>query len=154
MNSAERVIITHSMTAENLPKIYLYRRIVQAKLFIDRNYQENIDAGEIADEAHYSKFHFIRTFKSIYGKTPHQYLTAVRIEKAKEMLESGRSVTEACFSVGFDSLGSFTVLFKRRSGLTPSEYRRGKLERKGRMLDKPLSFIPGCFVEQMNRASK
>ena len=137
------------MQAENLPKFNLYRRIVQAKLFIDRNYAENIDARDIADEACYSKFHFIRTFKSIYGKTPHQYLTAVRIEQAKHLLESGTSVTDACFSVGFDSLGSFTVLFKRRTGFTPSEYRRAKIERKQQMLEKPLRFVPACFIEQI-----
>ncbi|HVE56742.1 MAG TPA: AraC family transcriptional regulator [Pyrinomonadaceae bacterium] len=134
---------------ENLPKIYLYRRIVQAKLFIDSNYAESIDAGKIADEACYSKFHFIRTFKSIYGKTPHQYLTAVRIEKAKGLLETGTSVTETCFSVGFDSLGSFITLFKRRAGLTPSEYRQSKLQRKQQIIEKPLSFVPGCFAAQI-----
>lgn len=139
------------MPIENLPKIYLYRRIVQAKLFIDRNFEESIDADNIADEARYSKFHFIRTFKSIYGKTPHQYLTTVRIEKAKELLETGTSVTEACFSVGFDSPGSFTRLFKRRAGLTPSEYRRRKFGRKQRMIESPLSFVPGCFAEQITR---
>jgi AraC-type DNA-binding domain-containing proteins len=93
------------MSIKLLPKADLYRRIVQAKLFIDNNYAGRIDAGEIADEACYSKFHFIRTFKSIYGKTPHQYLTAVRVEKAKAMLEDDASVTEACFAVGFDSVG-------------------------------------------------
>ncbi len=147
MNNAEEVNFNKRMSAENLPKIYLYRRIVQAKLFIDRNYQENIDAGEIADEACYSKFHFIRTFKSIYGKTPHQYLIAVRIEKAKELLEVESSVTDACFSVGFDSLGSFVTLFKRRIGLTPSEYRRRKLERRKQIIERPLSFVPCCFAE-------
>ncbi len=151
INNAERVIISNPMSIENLPKIYLYRRIVQAKLFIDRNYEESIDAGEIADEACYSKFHFIRTFKSIYGKTPHQYLTSVRIEKAKELLETGTSVTEACFSVGFDSLGSFITLFKRRAEITPSEYRRRKLERKRQIIERPLSFVPGCFAEQIIR---
>jgi AraC-like DNA-binding protein len=134
------------MSINDLPKVDLYRRIVQAKLFIDSNYAERIDAEEIADEACYSKFHFIRTFKSIYGRTPHQYLTHVRIERAKKLLEQGVSVTEACFAVGFDSLASFTSLFKRRVGVTPSEYQRRQLERKAEIKKEPLRFIPGCFA--------
>jgi AraC-like DNA-binding protein len=136
------------VTAEQFPKLDLYRRIVQAKLFIDGHYAERIDAGEIADEACYSKFHFIRTFSSIYGKTPHQYLTAVRVDKAKELLESGASVTDACFGVGFDSLGSFTGLFKRREGITPSAYQQQRLARKVEIKEEPLRFIPGCFADQ------
>jgi AraC-like DNA-binding protein len=134
------------MADETLPKLDLYRRIVQAKLFIDDNYASKIDAGEIAGEACYSKFHFIRTFKSIYGKTPHQYLTGVRVERAKELLERGVSVTDVCFAVGFDSLGSFIGLFKRRAGVTPSEYQRQRLDRKAAIEKEPLSFIPGCFA--------
>jgi AraC-like DNA-binding protein len=68
---------------ENFPKIYLYKRIVQAKLFIDARFSDNIDLHNIADEACFSKFHFIRLFKTVYGKTPHQYLKQVRIENAK-----------------------------------------------------------------------
>ena len=138
------------MSIEFSPKADLYRRIVQAKMFMDNNYAESIDASEIADEACYSKFHFIRTFKSIYGNTPHQYLTAVRVEKAKAMLEQDVSVTEACFAVGFDSLGSFAGLFKRRVGLTPSEYQRKQLERKAEIRREPLKFIPGCFAAQFS----
>jgi AraC-like DNA-binding protein len=138
------------MSTEMLPKLDLYRRIVQAKLFIDSNFAEAVDAGEIADHACYSKFHFIRTFKSIYGRTPHQYLTHVRVERAKEMLEQGVSVTETCFAVGFDSLGSFTGLFKRRTGLTPSEYQRQRLERRAQIKKEPLRFIPGCFAMQFH----
>ena len=67
---------------ETYPKIYLYRRIVQAKLYIDKNYSENIDLENIAGEANFSKFHFIRQFKKIYGKTPYKYLMHTRIEKA------------------------------------------------------------------------
>jgi AraC-like DNA-binding protein len=138
------------MPAESLPKLDLYRRIVQAKLFIDDNFAEPIDAGDIADEACYSKFHFIRTVKSIYGRTPHQHLTHVRVEKAKVMLEEGASVTETCFAVGFDSLGSFTGLFKRRVGFTPSAYRQQQLERKEEIRKEPLRFIPGCFAMQFS----
>ena len=141
------------MPAENLPKLDLYRRIVQAKLFIDDNFAEPIDAGDIADEACYSKFHFIRTFKTIYGRTPHQHLTHVRVEKAKEMLELGTSVTDTCFAVGFDSLGSFTRLFKSRVGFTPSEYQRQQIERKEQIRQEPLRFIPGCFAMQVSNNS-
>jgi len=141
------------MPAETLPKLDLYRRIVQAKLFIDDNFAEPIDAGDIADEACYSKFHFIRTFKIIYGRTPHQHLTHVRVEKAKEMLELGTSVTDTCFAVGFDSLGSFTRLFKSRVGFTPSEYQRQQIERKEQIRQEPLRFIPGCFAMQVSNNS-
>ena len=141
------------MPAETLPKLDLYRRIVQAKLFIDDNFAEPIDAGDIADEACYSKFHFIRTFKTIYGRTPHQHLTHVRVEKAKDMLELGTSVTDTCFAVGFDSLGSFTRLFKTRVGFTPSEYQRQQIERKEQIRQEPLRFIPGCFAMQVSNNS-
>ena len=141
------------MPAETLPKLDLYRRIVQAKLFIDDNFAEPIDAGDIADEACYSKFHFIRTFKTIYGRTPRQHLTHVRVEKAKEMLELGTSVTDTCFAVGFDSLGSFTRLFKSRVGFTPSEYQRQQIERKEQIRQEPLRFIPGCFAMQVSNNS-
>lgn len=63
------------MKKDQYPKMYLYKRIVQAKLYIDNHYANNIDLNDISDEAYFSKFHFIRLFKSIYGKTPHQYLT-------------------------------------------------------------------------------
>ena len=138
------------MSIDSLPKLDFYRRIVQAKLFIDQNYAEQIDAGEIADEACYSKFHFIRTFKNIYGRTPHQYLTHVRIERAKVLLEQGVSVTESCFAVGFDSLSSFTSLFKRRAGVTPSDFQKRQLQRKVEIKKEPLKFIPGCFAEHLN----
>jgi AraC-like DNA-binding protein len=136
------------MSKEEYQKVYLYRRIVQAKLFIDHNYGGNIDVDNIADEAFFSKFHFIRLFKKIYGKTPHQYLTFVRIEKAMELLQEDKCVSEACNSVGFESLSSFSGLFKRFVGVTPSAFLAQQQQRKLQISKTPLLFVPGCFAYQ------
>ncbi|HUS03703.1 MAG TPA: AraC family transcriptional regulator [Chitinophagaceae bacterium] len=129
------------------PKIYLYKRVVQAKLFIDCHYNDNIDLGNIADEAYFSKFHFIRLFKTIYGSTPHQYLIKVRIENAKELLQKDLSVTDACFEVGFDSVSSFSGLFKRYTRISPSGYQQQYKKRQEQIKTTPLHFIPHCFAE-------
>jgi AraC-like DNA-binding protein len=136
------------MSNEAYPKIYLYRRLVQAKLFIDRRYAEKIDLDSIADEAYFSKFHFIRAFKTVYLKTPHQYLISVRIERAMELLKTGIPVADVCYAVGFESLSSFSGLFRRMAGITPSEFLGRHQKLKSRMLQSPLTFIPGCFAEK------
>ncbi len=133
---------------ETYPKIYLYKRIVQAKLFIDTHFCNNIDLDNIADEACFSKFHFIRLFKTIYRNTPHQYLTRVRIENAKTFLKKGISVTETCYNVGFDSVSSFTGLFKQYTKLSPSAYQQQYNKRQQEIKRAPLQFIPNCFAEQ------
>ena len=136
------------MTIEQYPKVYLYKRIIQAKLFIDDNYRDKIDLDNISDEASFSKFHFIRLFKTIYGKSPHQYLTTVRIEKAIQLLREDRPVTEVCFSVGFDSLSSFSGLFKRMVGLSPSSYVTQQQQMKAQIHKTPLAFVPSCYAIQ------
>ncbi|MEO5685127.1 MAG: AraC family transcriptional regulator [Chitinophagaceae bacterium] len=136
------------MTTDNYPKNYLYRRIVQAKLFIDASYPDKIEINNIADEAYFSRFHFIRLFKQIYGKTPHQYLTAVRIENAVKLFEQGQSISTVCFSVGFESLSSFSGLFKRLVGIAPSVFLAQAQYRKQAITAQPLQYIPGCFAYQ------
>src|SRR3954470_6267088 len=111
---------------DTYPKQYLYRQIVRAKLFIAENYATRIDLANIADEACFSKFHFVRLFRTIYGRTPHQYLTDVRVRAAKELLRSGATVARSCYSVGFDSISSFTGLFKRRVGMAPAAFQRAE----------------------------
>jgi AraC-like DNA-binding protein len=130
------------------PKIYLYRRIVQSKLFIDKYYSGKIHLERIAGEAYFSKFHFIRLFKKIYGKTPHQYLSSVRMERSKELLREGTPVTETCFAVGFESVASFTTLFKRTVGQTPSTYQARQHQLDEEIHTKPLHHIPFCFAER------
>src|SRR5471030_2310888 len=136
------------MQQQPYPKIYLYRRIVYAKLFIDRNFAEKIDLNNIADEAFFSKFHFIRLFNTIFKKTPHQYLSHVRIEKAKDLLKTEMSVTQVCYAVGFESPSSFTGLFKRVTGQTPALYRSLQHQKKKEIAKTPLKFIPNCFAEK------
>jgi AraC-like DNA-binding protein len=142
------------MTTELYPKVYLYRRIVQAKLFIDANYADNLDLDNISDEACFSKFHFIRLFKKIYGKTPHQYLTVVRIEKAKMLLRNEIPVSEVCYAVGFESLSSFSGLFRRFTGLAPSEYGKQQQQLKAQIVKTPLQFVPGCFADKNGWSGK
>lgn len=133
---------------DDYPKVYLYRRVVQAKLFIDTHFAEPIDLDNIADEAYFSKFHFLRLFKKVYGKAPHQYLQTVRIEKAMHLLRSGAGVSEACHKVGFESVSSFSGLFKRLVGVSPSAYWQQQQEIKALILQAPLQYVPGCFAKK------
>jgi AraC-like DNA-binding protein len=135
------------MTKELYPKVYLYRRIVRAKLFIDEKYAENIDLENIADEAFFSKFHFIRLFKKTYAKTPHQYLTFVRIERSKLLLQGDRPIAAICYEVGFDSVSTFTGLFKRIVGETPSAYQNRQAMIRNEIQTVPLKHVPNCFAE-------
>jgi AraC-like DNA-binding protein len=92
-----------------------------------------------------STFHFIRAFRAHSGRTPHQYLREKRIERAKELLiTTPMPVTEICDAVGFQSLGSFSSLFRRVTGETPAAFRAAR-RRSVR--------IPACFV-RMYRADR
>ena len=101
----------------------IYQRIIAAKIFIDENYQEPINLDLISQQAFLSRFHFHRLFRQVYRRTPQQYITRKRLDKAKILLSENRPVTEVCNEVGFESIGSFSWLFRRRFGLSPSEFR-------------------------------
>jgi AraC-like DNA-binding protein len=147
-SNAGITILNLKQEQETYPRFYLYNRIVKAKLFIDKNFGEKIDLDQIADEAYFSKFHFVRLFKSIYGKAPHQYLIQVRIDNARKLLQANVSVTDTCYIIGFESISSFSALFKKCEGKTPSDYQQEYFLRQQRMKVKPLAFIPNCFAEQ------
>ena len=134
------------MQTGDYPKFYLYRRLVQAKLFIDQHFTAKINLNAIADEAYFSKYHFIRLFKTSYGYTPHQYLTKLRIEKARLLLSKpGLSVEQVGYAVGFESLYSFSLLFKKQVGQTPTQFRQYSLDRHRRLHLEPRVFIPSCL---------
>ena len=132
---------------EQYEKIYLYQRIVRAKLFIDSCYADNINLDNISDQAHFSKFHFIRLFKSIYGKTPKHYLVKIRMVNAQILLAKGHSVLETCALVGFDSPTSFTGAFKKIVGQVPSKFQKEQIMKQDAIRATPLLFVPNCFAE-------
>jgi len=125
----------------------IYQRIATAKIYIDDNYQEPIDLDQVSQQAFLSKFHFHRLFRQIYRRTPHQYLTWKRINKAKDLLSENKPVTEVCNEVGFESIGSFSVLFKKEIGFAPTYYRNMAWLKKQKAKEQPKAVIPHCFIE-------
>jgi AraC-like DNA-binding protein len=82
----------------------------------------------------------------MFGETPHQYRSRAQIEKAKHLLIlTDSSITDVCMAVGFSSLGSFSTLFSRRVGVSPSEFQRRHLRASGPERRLPASLIPGCL---------
>lgn len=125
----------------------LYKRIIRAKELIDDCCTEQLDIERIAKEAYFSPYHFLRTFKNIYNKTPHRYLTERRIDKAKELLSvPDLTVTEVCFEIGFESIGSFSTLFNRYVGQSPARYRLEKARKIYLSVNFPERLIPSCFL--------
>ncbi|WP_220205952.1 helix-turn-helix domain-containing protein [Reticulibacter mediterranei] len=103
----------------------IYRRLYRAKDYADALFDTPLTLHELADVAALSPNHFLRTFKQAFRQTPYQYIVSKRVERAQVLLlHSDLSVTDICFSVGFESLGSFSWLFRRRVGLSPDRFRR------------------------------
>jgi AraC-like DNA-binding protein len=104
----------------------LNRRLLRARDAMDRAYAEPLDVRAVAAVAHLSEAHFSRTFRAVFGETPHRYLQRRRVERSMFLLrETDRSVTDICFDVGFTSRGTFTRTFREIVGETPSDYRGG-----------------------------
>jgi AraC-like DNA-binding protein len=104
----------------------LNRRLLRARDAMDRAYAEPLDIRAVAAVAHVSEGHFFRTFRAVFGETPHRYLQRRRVERSMFLLrETDRSVTDICLDVGFTSLGTFSRTFKEIVGESPSAYRVG-----------------------------
>jgi AraC-like DNA-binding protein len=111
------------MKEHALPEHY-YTYIRQSKAFMEKYHGEKIELNQIAAAAFMSRFHYIRIFQQVYGRTPRQYLQDVRIEKAKDLLKKGVPVTAVCTDVGYDSLPTFSKIFKRGTGHSPKAYQK------------------------------
>jgi AraC-like DNA-binding protein len=124
----------------------VFRRLVRARDILQEVHDRHVSIDAVAREVEISPFHFIRLFEAVFGQTPHQFRIQARLDRAKRLLASGQhSVTDVCMEIGFSSLGSFSDLFTRRVGATPSAYRRrvrSMVQVPGTL---PRDLIPGCL---------
>jgi AraC-like DNA-binding protein len=100
------------------------RHLLRAKDLADARYFEPLGVDDLARAAGLSRAHFSRAFRAAFGESPHAYLLTRRMERAAALLRTtDRSISDVCFSVGLESVGSFTSSFKRTYGVSPTAYR-------------------------------
>jgi AraC family transcriptional regulator len=105
-------------------RVELYRRLLRGKDYLDSFLGGHVRLAEVASEACLSPYHFHRLFREVFRETPNQYLQRKRLANAQRLLEHGeQSVTDICLEVGFESITSFSSLFRRSFGCSPREYR-------------------------------
>lgn len=111
---------------------------------IDREHAQPLDVEALASGVHVSAGHLSRRFKAAFGESPYSYLMTRRVERAMALLRKGDvNVTEACFAVGFSSLGTFSTRFSELVGMSPSEY-------KERAATQPVD-LPTCVIKVAGR---
>lgn len=101
--------------------------VIGTRNFIDHHFDKELNLNLLSHTQFTSKFHLLRLFKKYYGLTPKQYLIDRRIEKSRDYLKHGMTVTETCFAVGFESPASFSTLFRRKTGLAPLAFQKEQL---------------------------
>jgi len=126
-----------------------FARLCRARDYLGDCYTERVTLENAARKACLSRFHFSRLFAQAFGETAHEFVTRRRIEEAKKLLlRDGESITEICFSVGYESLGSFSTRFRSLTGLSPASFRReARLAFGGFAAHWPLYFIPACYQQ-------
>jgi len=133
-------VSSSSAEAQRLRDLALLRRVRDR---MDREYAQPLDVEALASGVHMSAGHLSREFKRAYGESPYSYLMTRRIERAMALLRRGDlSVTEVCFEVGCQSLGTFSTRFSELVGMSPSSYRQAAREMQG---------VPTCVVKQVSR---
>jgi AraC-like DNA-binding protein len=100
-------------------------RLCRARDYLGDRFNRRTSLEEAARQAYLSPFYFSRLFAEAFGETLHEFVTRLRIERAKRLLLANHaSVTEICLDVGYESLGSFSTRFRTLTGLSPAAFRR------------------------------
>lgn len=122
------------------------RHLTRAKDLADARYFEPLGVDDLARAAGLSRAHFSREFRRAFGESPHAYLLTRRLERAAALLRTtDSSVAEICFSVGLQSVGSFTTSFSRTFGRSPTAYRDSFPPASAH------ARVPGCVVRAYAR---
>ena len=124
-----------------------FARFCRARDYLGAYYRDRITLEESARQAALSPFYFSRLFAQAFGETPHEFVTRMRIEEAKKLLlREDRRVTDICFGVGYESLGSFSLRFRSLTGFSPAGFRREARRTFGGLAAHwPLCYIPACY---------
>ncbi|MDC0723485.1 helix-turn-helix transcriptional regulator [Nannocystis bainbridge] len=125
----------------------VFRHLCRARDLLCEVGEGQASVGEVARAVGISQYHFIRQFEAVFGATPHQLRIHARLGRARRLLAAGHMpVTEVCLEVGFSSLGSFSALFRRRVGVTPSAYQRRLRGLVQVPPSRPVSPVAGCLT--------
>jgi AraC-like DNA-binding protein len=121
-------------------------RLYRARDYLAASYKRPTFLEDAAREAALSPCYFNRLFTSVFNETPHEFRTRLRIDEAKRLLgASNQSVTEICFEVGYESVGSFSTHFRALTTFSPTTFRRGAQRVFGGFGKWPWFYVPGCF---------
>ncbi|HYX54018.1 MAG TPA: AraC family transcriptional regulator [Candidatus Limnocylindrales bacterium] len=124
-----------------------FRRLCRARDLLASEFQSQVQLSHAAREACLSPFHFHRLFRTAFGETPHDFITGIRIDRARQLLARGEmSVTEVCMDVGYSSLGSFSSKFQALVGQAPSAYERQIRRIFGYSRPWNIILVPACFL--------
>jgi AraC-like DNA-binding protein len=126
---------------------FQYKKICVGRDYIAEHYPERFDLADAARHSHMSRYHFIRIFTRTFGETHYAFMIRLRIEKAKQLFVNGdASIGEVCEQVGYQSLGSFSSLFRRQVGISPMTYRRRLWNLSSESFRYPSQAIPSCYA--------
>lgn len=101
-----------------------HRRMVEHVVHVMRTSTDPLTLDDLAETAGLSPYYFARTFRAVVGIPPGEFQAALRFDRAKQLLlTTPASITEICFEIGYDSLGTFSSRFKRLVGIGPAQFR-------------------------------